>query len=89
MEPKWLQNDSLEASGRRPCSRRLPGGLWRGSGAAPGAVLAPLGELLGPPGPLLGLILAPPELFFGAFWASGRSFQMGFLQQGLAARKDR
>ena len=74
MEPKWLQNGSLEASGRRPCSRRLAGGLWRGSGAAPGAVVAPLGALLGPPGPLLGLILAPPGHLFGAFWPSGRSF---------------
>ena len=74
MGPKRLQNGSLEASGRLSCSRKLAGGLWRGSGAAPGAVLAPLGELLGPPGPLLGLILAPPEVLFGAFWVSGRVF---------------
>ena len=45
MEAKWLQNGSLEASGRPlgadPASRGSPEPSWRGSGAAGGSEQVP------------------------------------------------
>ena len=52
MAPKWLQNSSLEASGRPLGPKGSPKGL-------PGALLEALGVLLAAPGGALGSLLAP------------------------------
>ena len=60
------------AIGRGAGSRRLPGGLWRGSWAAPWAVLP-----LAAPGAQFG----SPGISFWSFFGSGKPFLSAFLQQ--------
>ena len=90
MEAKWLQNGSLEASGRPlgadPASRGSPEPSWRGSGAARGCLRIRCWRLGGLLGRKVGRFHAsggPPE---GPGEAPGGHFGDIFAE-GLAVRK--
>ena len=90
MEAKWLQNGSLEASGRPlgadSASRGSPEPSWRGSGAARGCLKIRCWRLGGLLGRKVGRFHASGGGAGGSRGVSGRPFWRHFCR-GLAARK--
>ena len=66
MEPKWLQNGSLEASGRPLGANLAPGGSPEAFGEALGRLLGPSWRLWGTSWGLLGRS-------WGSFWLPGEA----------------